>query len=112
MGGAGTARAGKPKKRPTPRSPASPTKARQRRPRPGPIVLFIVAPDQLRVYEHLKDAISKLKLKGVELIPDRRRRQRRQRSDLVAVDQRRGDRRSRADTDEQVSSLGWSVVRL
>jgi hypothetical protein len=76
---------------------------------PAPNVLFIVAMDQLRVYQHLEQEIAKLK--NVELITDRRRKPRRQRDVATAVDRRKEDRRKRPDVERQLKQLGWSLVR-
>jgi hypothetical protein len=76
---------------------------------PAPNVLFIVAMDQLRVYQHLEQEIAKLK--NVELITDRRRKPRRQRETAIAVDRRKEDRRKRPDVERQLKQLGWSLVR-
>lgn len=72
-------------------------------------MLFIVATDQLRVYQHLEQEIAKLK--NVELITDRRRKPRRQREVTVAMERRRDDRRKRPDVEKQLRQLGWSLVR-
>lgn len=76
---------------------------------PAPHVLFIVATDQLRVYQHLEQEIAKLK--NVELITDRRRKPRRHREVTIAVERRRDDRRKRPDVEKQLRQLGWSLVR-
>ena len=76
---------------------------------PAPHVLFIVATDQLRVYQHLEQEIAKLK--NVELITDRRRRPRRHREVTIAMERRRDDRRKRPDVEKQLRQLGWSLVR-
>jgi hypothetical protein len=76
---------------------------------PAPHVLFIVATDQLRVYQHLEQEIAKLK--NVELITDRRRKPRRQREVTIAMERRRDDRRRRPDVEKQLRQLGWSLVR-
>lgn len=76
---------------------------------PAPHVLFIVATDQLRVYQHLEQEIAKLK--NVELITDRRRKPRRQREVTIAVERRGDDRRKRPDVEKQLRQLGWSLVR-
>jgi hypothetical protein len=76
---------------------------------PAPHVLFIVATDQLRVYQHLEQEIAKLK--NVELITDRRRKPRRQREITIAMERRREDRRKRPDVEKQLRQLGWSLVR-
>jgi hypothetical protein len=76
---------------------------------PAPNVLFIVAMDQLRVYQHLEQEIAKLK--NVELITDRRRKPRRQREVGIAVERRKEDRRKRPDVERQLRQLGWSLVR-
>jgi hypothetical protein len=76
---------------------------------PAPNVLFIVAMDQLRVYQHLEQEIAKLK--NVELITDRRRKPRRQREVATPVDRRKEDRRKRPDVERQLKQLGWSLVR-
>jgi hypothetical protein len=76
---------------------------------PAPHVLFIVATDQLRVYQHLEQEIAKLK--NVELITDRRRKPRRQRELTIAMERRNDDRRKRPDVEKQLRQLGWSLVR-
>jgi hypothetical protein len=72
--------------------------------------LFVVAPECLSVYLRLEEARGRMG--DVRLIPDRRRRPRRDRPDAVAVERREGDRRARPEVDEQVRALGWSLVRL
>ncbi len=104
---AGTREPGRATPRRTVRKAALPRRGGRRA---GAIVLFIVAPDQLAVYEHLKEAIAKMK--HVKVIPDRRRRRRRQEEVAVPLDRRRVDRRARPHVEEQLRVLGWLQVRL
>ena len=76
---------------------------------PAPHVIFIVATDQLRVYQHLEQEIAKLK--NVELITDRRRKPRRQREMTIPMERRGEERRKRPDVEKQLRQLGWSLVR-
>ena len=109
------------KKKVVPSKPPLPSKPMTSKPRaagptriakkggPAPNVLFIVAVDQLRVYQHLEQEIAKLK--NVELITDRRKKPRRQKDVTVPSERRKEDRRKRPDVDRQLKQLGWSLVR-
>ena len=99
-----------PKPSPTPSKPRRSGTARiVKKGGPAPHVLFIVAADQLRVYQHLEQEIAKLK--NVELITDRRRKPRRHREVAIAMERRGGERRKRPDVEKQLRQLGWSLVR-
>lgn len=48
---------------------------------------------------------------GVEVIFDRRFRERRRRDDPTTTERRCGDRRRRHDVAETLDTLGWALVR-
>ena len=72
--------------------------------------LLVVARDHVRLYEHLRRTLAGNQ--SVQVLLDRRRRERRQGKGQVAVDRRRADRRARANIDEQLRTIGWSLVLL
>jgi hypothetical protein len=72
--------------------------------------LLIVARHRRELYEQVKRAFAGHE--SVEVILDRRAGERRQRKGTPASDKRRRDRRSRSVIDEQLRTIGWSLVLL
>ncbi len=76
-------------------------------------LLFVVSRDAVKRYQDFKRAFSDQE--SVEIILDRRageRRTPRPQASEPDGDRRRSDRRSRSEVDSDLSSLGYSVVRL
>ena len=73
--------------------------------------LLVVARNHIRLYEHLRRTLAGNQ--SVQVLLDRRSRERRQGKGQPAADRRRGgDRRVRANIDEQLRTIGWSLVLL
>jgi hypothetical protein len=72
-----------------------------------PRILFIIAGNDPKLYEHVRAEFADTA--GVSVIRDRRRRDRRNQRVQVPVDRRRSDRRTR-DISEALRSLGWVLV--
>jgi len=72
-----------------------------------PRILFIIAGNDPRLYEHVKAEFADTA--GVSVIRDRRRRDRRHQRVQVPVERRRAERRIR-DISETLRSLGWVLV--
>ena len=72
--------------------------------------LLVVARDHIRLYEHLRRTLAGNQ--SVQVLLDRRGRERRQGKGQPAVDRRRADRRAHANIDEQLRTIGWSLVLL
>lgn len=72
--------------------------------------LLIVARHRRELYEQVKRAFAGHE--SVEVMLDRRAGERRQRKGTPALDKRRRDRRSRSVIDEQLRTIGWSLVLL
>jgi hypothetical protein len=72
--------------------------------------LLIVASHRRELYEQVKRAFAGHE--SVEVILDRRAGERRQRKGAPALEKRRRDRRSRSVIDEQLRTIGWSLVLL
>ncbi len=70
--------------------------------------LFIVARQRLNLYRYVKRALQDNP--SVEVIIDRRTGQRRETSQPVVPDRRRGDRRLRPEVDDMLRLLGWAIV--
>ena len=73
-------------------------------------ILLIIGRDQPGLYEKLSAAFAGES--NARVILDRRRGERRDRSDGPAVERRRNDRRTRPNVDTRVRTLGWAAVRL
>lgn len=73
--------------------------------------LLVVARHRRELFEQVKRAFAGHD--SVEVILDRREGERRQRKGAPALDRRRGkNRRSRSIIDEQLRTIGWSLVLL
>lgn len=72
-------------------------------------VVYIVARERPDLYDFLDRHFAGEE--GVRIVTDRRQGERRQRDTSHPGDQRRADRRAQRYLDEQISSLGWAVVR-
>jgi len=72
--------------------------------------LLVVARHRRELYEQVKRAFAGHE--SVEVILDRRAGERRQRKGASALDRRRRNRRSRSVIDEQLRTIGWSLVLL
>jgi len=72
--------------------------------------LLIVARHRRELYADVKRAFAGHE--SVEVILDRRAGERRQRKGTPTLDKRRRDRRSRSVIDEQLRTIGWSLVLL
>ncbi len=69
-------------------------------------VLLVVSRQEPGLYDHLRRT---LETATVEVVFDRRRGERRQRSETPEVDLRRGNRRQH-DINEDLRRLGWAQV--
>lgn len=72
--------------------------------------LLVVARHRRELYEEIKRAFAGHET--VQVILDRRVSERRQRKGAPMLDRRRHDRRSRSAIDEQLRTIGWSLVLL
>jgi RNA polymerase subunit RPABC4/transcription elongation factor Spt4 len=72
--------------------------------------LLIVARDRILLYEQLRRAFAGNQ--SVQVLLDRRHRERRQGKGQPATERRRGDRRARRGIDAQLRAIGWSLVLL
>lgn len=72
--------------------------------------LLIVARHRRELYEQVKRAFAGHE--SVEVVLDRRAGERRQGKGKPALEKRRRDRRSRSVIDEQLRTIGWSLVLL
>jgi hypothetical protein len=73
---------------------------------PDVSLLIVVAPGETRLYDYLTRALAGVR--GIRVVVDRRRGERRQRRLAVTPDRRAGDRRRRG----QPSPLGFTMVRF
>lgn len=71
--------------------------------------LLVVAGNRQKLYEQLKRAFSGNET--IQVILDRRARERRQRDSGSVPERRRGDRRT-LRVDDQLRALGWAIVRI
>ena len=71
-------------------------------------ILFIVALNDLRLYEHVKAAFADVG--QIAVIRDRRQGDRRRQTVDVPLERRRADRR-RHDVSRALQGLGWAIVR-
>src|SRR5215471_18456467 len=72
--------------------------------------LLIVARHRRELYEEIKRAFAGHE--SVQVVLDRREGERRQAKGSAAVDRRRRNRRTRSGIDEQLRTIGWSLVLL
>src|SRR5712692_9284539 len=72
--------------------------------------LLVVSRHRRELYEQVKRAFAGHETLQVTL--DRRASERRQRKGAPTLDRRRHDRRSRSTIDEQLRTIGWSLVLL
>ena len=72
--------------------------------------LLVVARDRRELYEEIKRAFAGHET--VQVILDRRVSQRREKKNSARLDRRRNERRSRSAMDEQLRTIGWSLVLL
>jgi RNA polymerase subunit RPABC4/transcription elongation factor Spt4 len=78
----------------------------------GPIAqhLLIVARERVRLYEHLRQTFAGDR--SVQVLLDRRRRERRQGQSQSTIERRQGERRARPSIDERSRAIRWSLVLL
>jgi RNA polymerase subunit RPABC4/transcription elongation factor Spt4 len=78
----------------------------------GPIArhVLIVAHERARLYEHLRQTFAGNR--SVQVLLDRRRRERRQGQSQSTIERRRGERRARSRMDERSRAIRWSLVLL
>ena len=72
--------------------------------------LLVVSRHRRRLYDELKRAFAGHET--VQVILDRRAGERRQRELAPALDRRRRDRRTRWAMDDQLRTIGWSLILL
>jgi hypothetical protein len=72
--------------------------------------LLVVARHRRELYEEIKRAFAGHE--SVQVILDRRTSQRREKKGAPMLDRRRTERRSRTVIDEQLRTIGWSLVLL
>ncbi|HKZ08430.1 MAG TPA: hypothetical protein VJU81_23390 [Methylomirabilota bacterium] len=72
--------------------------------------LLVVARHRRELYEEIKRAFAGHE--SVQVILDRRVNQRREKKGQPMLDRRRTERRSRSVIDEQLRTIGWSLVLL
>jgi hypothetical protein len=72
--------------------------------------LIVVARHRRELYADIKRAFAGHDT--VQVVLDRRARQRRQRGVTPVLDRRRHERRSRSAIDEQLRTIGWALVLL
>jgi hypothetical protein len=72
--------------------------------------LLIVARNRTKLYEHFRRVLAKNS--SIQVVLDRRAGDRRGKGVAVEVDRRRRDRRTRTNIDEQLREIGWSLVLL
>lgn len=72
-------------------------------------LLFIVARSEDRLYHYLKKTFSDVPT--IEVIRDRRFKERRQTQAIPAVDRRRGSDRRRRDVSHALAVPGWALVK-
>jgi hypothetical protein len=72
--------------------------------------LFVVSRDHPRLYEYLIERFQDDR--DVEVILDRRVRERRQNSTAADADRRRGDRRTRQNLDQELTTHSHVVITL
>lgn len=73
-----------------------------------PAVLFVVAPSESRLYQHLRQAFAGTG--AVEIVVDRRRRDRRQLRIDPPAERRRGSERRLRDLSRELDRLGYALV--
>ena len=72
--------------------------------------LLVVARHRRELYEQIKRAFAGHET--VQVVLDRRVSERRRRKEPTAADRRGADRRARSGIDEQLRTIGWSLVLL
>lgn len=72
--------------------------------------LLVVARHRRELYEEIKRAFAGHE--SVQVLLDRRANQRREKKGQPMLDRRRNERRSRSAIDEQLRTIGWSLVLL
>jgi hypothetical protein len=72
--------------------------------------LLVVARHRRELYEEIKRAFAGHE--SVQVVLDRRTSQRREKKGAPMLDRRRNERRSRSVIDEQLRTIGWSLVLL
>ena len=72
--------------------------------------LLVVARHRRQLYEEIKRAFAGHE--SVDVILDRRVLERRRSKEAPGLDRRRRNRRSRSGIDEQLRTIGWSLVLL
>jgi hypothetical protein len=73
-------------------------------------LLFIVSPERMDLYERLRQAL--IREPDVDLIVDRRGKDRRLLSADIEREHRGLQRRQRAAVDEEIRECGWAVVSI
>lgn len=72
--------------------------------------LLVVARHRRQLYEEIKRAFAGHE--SVEVVLDRRVSERRRSKEAPGLDRRKRNRRSRSGIDEQLRTIGWSLVLL
>ncbi len=72
-------------------------------------ILYVVARNRLGLYDYLTRHFAGEE--GVEIILDRRRGERRSRTQLIESERRAGERRSPAGRDNYLNTLGYMITR-
>ncbi|HET8578287.1 MAG TPA: hypothetical protein VFO18_14400 [Methylomirabilota bacterium] len=72
--------------------------------------LLVVARHRRELYEQIKRAFAGHET--VQVVLDRRMRQRRERKETPALERRRLDRRAHFAIDDQLRTIGWALVLL
>jgi hypothetical protein len=72
--------------------------------------LLVVARHRRELYEEIKRAFAGHE--SVQVVLDRRTSQRREKKGAPMLDRRRNERRSRSVIDDQLRTIGWSLVLL
>jgi len=70
--------------------------------------LFVVAQDKPELCDYLRGWFSGIPT--VEVVMDRRQRDRRQRGDINEPGRRRGDRRGKKEIDAEIRQTGFAIV--
>ena len=72
--------------------------------------LLVVARHRRELYEEIKRAFAGHE--SVQVVLDRRAGQRREKKGAPMLDRRRNERRARSVMDDQLRTIGWSLVLL
>lgn len=73
-------------------------------------LLFVVAREERRLYDNLVECFAGRP--GVRVVMDRREKERRSGNGSAPLDRRQRDRRIRPHTAAELTTEGWTVVRV